>query len=145
MNTLKFSQDFINLTKVIIFFIRENYKNVYFEIKNHLNYLTTLNKTSQLEEIYREILKEKKLGLFFEPASKYLILNVHKNKDFFYELIINLMKEGFDIPINFWIEVVNLIFDSPEKNLIFEFIKIINIRVIFIFEIILLIDKDIKI
>jgi hypothetical protein len=55
------------------------------------------------------------------------------------------MKEGFDIPINFWIEVVNLIFDSPEKNLIFEFIKIINIRVIFIFEIILLIDKDIKI
>lgn len=129
MNTLKFKQDFNNLTKVMIVFIENNYKNVYFEIKNNLNYLTTLKKFNQLEEIYRELLKEKKLSLFFEPINKYLILNIHKNKDFSYEIIKSLINEGFDIPVNVWIEYMNLIFDSPEKNLIFDFIKIISIKV----------------
>jgi len=137
MNTLKFKQDFNNLTKVMIVFIDNNFKNVYFEIKNNLNYLTTLKKFTQLEEIYREILNGKKLNLFFEPINKYLILNIHKNKDFCYEIIKNLIIEGFDIPVNVWIEYMNLIFDSPEKNLIFDFIKIININVNLIFLILL--------
>ena len=129
MNTLKFKQDFNNLTKVIIYFISNNYKMVYYEIKNNLNYLTTLNKFSFLEKIYEEISKEKKLSLFFEAINKFLLINFHKNKSFCFELVKNLINENFDIPINNWIEYLNLFFDSPEKDLIFDFLKIIKIKV----------------
>jgi len=129
MNKLKFKQDFNNLEKVIIYFIKNNYKNIYFEIKNNLNYLTTLNRFSQLENIYDEILREKQSSIFFESISKYILLNIHKNKHFCLEIIRSLISEGFDIPVSNWTYYLNLIFDSPEKNLIFDFIKIINIKV----------------
>lgn len=131
MNTFKFRQDYNNLEKIIVFFIKENYKNVFFEIKNNLNYLTTLSKITQLEHIYEEILQNNKLSLFFDSVHKYLVISFSKNKDLCFRIIKGLISEGFDIPIHCWMQYLNIVFDLPEKNLIFDLVAIINIQVKF--------------
>lgn len=129
MNTFKFKQDFNNLAKIIIFFIKENFKNVFFEIKNNLNYLTTLNKITQLENIYEEIVQDQKLSIFFESIHKFLVISFKKNKDLCFRIIKGLISEKFDIPVNCWMQYLDIVFDLPEKNLIFDLIGIVNIQV----------------
>lgn len=131
MNTLKFKQDFNSLAELIIYFIKKSYKNVYFEVKNNLNYLTTFNKFPQLEKIYTEFLNAKVLNVFFEQINKYILLNFHKNKAFCLELIKGLIYESFDIPLNNLINYLNAIFEIPEKDFLLEIIKIIPIKVCF--------------
>lgn len=129
MNTFKFRQDYNNLAKIIVFLIKENYKNVFFEIKNNLNYLITLSKINQLEIIYEEIIQEKKLSLFFESLHKYLLISFNKNKDLCFRIIKGLISEGIDIPVSYWMQYLDIVFDLPEKSLIFDFIDVINIQV----------------
>ena len=129
MNTFKFRQDFSNLAKIILYFINGNYKNVFFEIKNNLNYLTTQGKINQLEIIYEEILKEKKLCLFYDSIHKYLIISFKENKDLCFRIVKGLISEGFDIPVHNWGQYLNIVFDLPDKSIIFDITAIINIQV----------------
>lgn len=133
MNKLKFNQNFSDLSELIIYFVRKDYKNVYFEIKENLNYLLTFNKFEVLEKIFEEFLIEKKLNLFFDSLNKFLILKIHKNNNFCLQLIKSLIEvELFNIPLNNLINYFNCIFDSPEKDMIFDLIKIIKIQVFYI-------------
>lgn len=129
MNTYKFRQDFSNLTKIMLFFIKENYKNVYFEIKNNLNYLTTLSKISQLNFIYEEIMKEKKLSLFYDSIHRYIISSFKKYNHLCFRILKGLISESFDIPISNMIQYLNIVFDLPDKNLVFDLTAMIKIQV----------------
>jgi len=129
MQKLKTKQDYNNLTKLILFCIENNHKNVYFEINNQLSNMITFNKFTFLEKILNEQITSKKVKPFFESINKFIEIKFHQNQNICFELIKSLIQEDFDIPQNNWLSYLDLIFESSETSIIFKYCKIFKILV----------------
>lgn len=129
MQKLKTKQDYNNLSKLILYFIENNHKNVYFEINNQISNMITFNKYNSLEKILKEQISTKKVKPFFESINKFIEIKFHENQDICFNLINSLIEEDFDIPQNNWLSYLNLIFESNDNTLIFKYCKIFKIKV----------------
>jgi hypothetical protein len=129
MQNLNTKQDYKNLSKLILYFIENNKRNVYFEINNQIYNMITFNKFHNLEKILNEQISLKKVKPFFESINKFIEIKFHENQKICYELIKSLIEEDFDIPQNNWLSYLDLIFESKDTSIIFKYCKIFKIKV----------------
>ena len=129
MQKLNTKKDYNNLSKLILFCIENNKKNVYFEINNQICNMITFNKFDFLEKILNEQISLKKVKPFFESINKFIEIKFHENQNICYNLIQSLINEDFDIPQNNWLSYLDLIFESKDTSIIFKYSKIFKIMV----------------